>query len=313
MATPAAPPVRDPAVGLWAAAGMCWFATAWLLLLAGDGAGHHAGSLEGSTWPWTLRAGAFLAGWLVMVGAMMLPTVVPLVRLFAVVSARAPRPGPARAALLAGYLAVWTAFAAVALVAATGLAGLVGAWSWLAARPAVVLGAALVLAGAFQFSTLKQACLTACRSPALVLHRHYRRGAAGGLRLGLRHGLHCLGCCWALMLLMVVAGAASLYWMLALTAVMVAEKTTRGGARLARPVGVALIVAGITLAATDLVGSEPVHTAAGHGHGADPGTVALLVAGAVLGAQLIAPAASRRRRGRATGDMTWRRSTSKWR
>jgi predicted metal-binding membrane protein len=107
------------------------------------------------------------------------------------------------------------------------------------------------MAGAFQFSRLKNACLTACRSPESFLWQHYRRGARGGFALGARHGLSCVGCCWALMLVMFATGVGGLAWMLALTAIMVAEKTTRVGARLVVPVGIAflLVGAGLSIAA----------------------------------------------------------------
>lgn len=225
--------LRDPATGLWAAAGACWLLSGWLVLAGG----HHHG-------PAVPRPGPFLVAWLVMVGAMMLPTVVPLVRLFAHVRARAPQPGGALPALLGGYLAVWTAVAGLAFAVALGVAAATGAVPWLAARPEVLLGLAILLAGSFQFSRLKEACLRACRSPATVLRREYRRGPAGAARLGLRHGVSCVGCCWALMLVMVVTGAASLLWMLGLTALMVLEKTSRHGPRLVPVIGTGLLVLG---------------------------------------------------------------------
>jgi predicted metal-binding membrane protein len=239
---------RDPAVAVWVAAGVCWLLTAWLVVAGGHELGHHDVVLERSTWPWPVRTVGFLAVWLVMIGAMMLPTVVPLVRLFAAASARAPRPGRAMAALGAGYVAVWAAFAPLALLGDAGVHALVDGWAWLAARPELVLGTTLVLAGLFQFSRLKNACLTACRNPVGFLWQHYRRGAAAAWLLGVRHGLSCLGCCWALMLVMFGTGVGSLAWMLALTAVMVAEKTARWGGRIVGPVGVALLLAGITVA-----------------------------------------------------------------
>ena len=243
---------RDPGVALWVVAGVCWVGTVWLVVGAG-GVGHHGTVLERSAGP--LRLGAFLAVWLVMIGAMMLPTVVPMVRLFGAVTARAPGPTAARLSFLAGYLAVWTAFAVLALLADQAVQALVAAWAWLAARPDLVLGATLVLAGAFQFSPLKNACLTACRNPVGFLWHYYRRGAAGGWRLGVRHGLSCLGCCWALMVVMLATGVGSLVWMVGLTAVRVVEKTARRGALLMAPVGVVLLVAGASLLLSALLSS----------------------------------------------------------
>ncbi len=247
---------RDPAIVIWVVAGVCWLLTTWLVVAGGDGLGHHDVVLEQSTWPWPVRIAGFLAVWLVMIGAMMLPTVVPLVRLFVPVSARAPNRGRALAALCAAYLAVWAAFAPLALLGDAGVHALVDRWPWLAARPELILGTTLVLAGLFQFSPLKNACLTACRNPVGYLWQHYGRGAAAAWRMGLRHGLSCLGCCWALMLVMFGTGVGSLAWMLALTAVMVAEKTTRWGARLVVPVGVALLAAGLTVALLPIGGSS---------------------------------------------------------
>ena len=239
---------RDPAVAVWVGAGACWLLTTWLVVAGGHELGHHDVVLEQSTWPWPVRIAGFLAVWLVMIGAMMLPTVVPLVRLFAAVSARAPRPARAMAALGAGYLAVWVAFAPLALLGDAGVHALVDGWAWLAARPELVLGTTLVLAGLFQFSRLKNACLTACRNPVGFLWQHYGRGTTAAWLVGVRHGLSCLGCCWALMLVMFGTGVGSLVWMLALTAVMVVEKTTRWGGRIVGPVGVALLIAGIAVA-----------------------------------------------------------------
>jgi predicted metal-binding membrane protein len=105
----------------------------------------------------------------------------------------------------------------------------------------------LVLAGGFQFSKLKDRCLTVCRSPGGYLRQHYRRGAAAAFRLGAGHGVFCVGCCWALMLVAFAAGVASLWWMAALTAVMVFEKTGRGGRRGVRPIGVGLIALGLLM------------------------------------------------------------------
>lgn len=243
-----APRLRlDPAVFLWAVAGACWAATFTLIVAGGTGVAHHDGVLEGGTSPWAVRIAVFMAVWTVMLGAMMLPTLVPLARLFAAVSARAAHPRAARTGLYAGYLATWVAVAPVALAADSGVHLLVSAWPWLADREGLVLGGALLLAGGFQFSRLKDACLTACRSPASFLWQHYRRGFRGAAGLGVHAGLWCLGCCWALMLLMFATGVGSLVWMLGLTAVMVAEKTTRWGVRLVRPVGVALLLGGVVI------------------------------------------------------------------
>ena len=99
----------------------------------------------------------------------------------------------------------------------------------------------LALAGAFQFTSLKDACLDKCRHPAQFLMRYYERGVGGGFRLGARHGAFCVGCCWALMLVMFAAGVASLVWMALLTTLMVHEKTRPAGRRAVPVTGVALL------------------------------------------------------------------------
>ncbi len=101
----------------------------------------------------------------------------------------------------------------------------------------------LALAGAFQFTPLKDACLDKCRHPAQFLTRYYRRGAGGAFELGARHGAFCVGCCWALMLVLFAAGMASVLWMAALTALMIHEKTRPTGAQAVPVSGVALLAA----------------------------------------------------------------------
>ena len=106
-------------------------------------------------------------------------------------------------------------------------------------------GSVLVLAGAFQFSSLKERCLRERRHPGPFLLQHYGRGVEAAFRLGKAHGLFCLGCCWALMLVGFAAGVANLWWMATLTALMVFEKTGRGGERGVIPIGAGLIALGL--------------------------------------------------------------------
>jgi predicted metal-binding membrane protein len=133
----------------------------------------------------------------------------------------------------------------VAVLGDAGLHRLVHAWPWLEARPHLIAGSVLVMAGAFQFSELKSRCLRACRHPGPFLLRHYDRGPRAAFRLGVAHGRFCLGCCWALMLVGFAAGVANLWWMAALTALMVFEKAGRGGERGVAPIGAGLIALGI--------------------------------------------------------------------
>ena len=144
---------------------------------------------------------------------------------------------------LVGYALAWSGFSALAAFVHVGLLFL-GTPVPFALEARFLSAAVLVLCGSFQFTTLKQACLTLCRSPAGFFLTHWRDGFRGHLMMGLQHGLHCTGCCWTLMVLALVAGMANLVWMALLMAIMVAETALPFGARLTKPVGVMLILAG---------------------------------------------------------------------
>jgi predicted metal-binding membrane protein len=219
-------------------------AAAWALAVVAQGLGaaatvHHDALIEGGLKLWAL--GLFLLAWQAMIAAMMLPSSLPFIRVFERASSNQPRASPAMAAFLAGYAAVWTMFGALALCGDAAIHELVHRSSWLEERPWVIAGSVLALAGAFQFTSLKDACLRECRNPASYLLRHYRRGIREAFRIGRGHGLYCLGCCWAFMLIGFAVGVVSLSWMAALTVVMVFEKTGRGGDRGARPIGLTLL------------------------------------------------------------------------
>ena len=210
-------------------------AVAWALAVAAEISGrgtalHHDALIEGRL-PYALALVLFLVAWQAMIAAMMVPSSLPLVRLFAAAAAGQPRPRAAMAAFLGGYALVWTAFGWLAFVGDTMVHATVDRTPWLQHHEWLIAGGTLALAGAFQFSGLKDRCLEVCRHPGAFLLRHYERGLAGAFALGRRHGLFCLGCCWALMLLMFAAGVANLWWMAGLTALMVYEKTAPGPAR----------------------------------------------------------------------------------
>jgi predicted metal-binding membrane protein len=225
-------------------------AAAWLAALAAQATGaaallHHDALIAHGPALW-VAVPVFLLAWQVMVAAMMLPSSLPLVRLFAAVSAAQPHARSAMAGFLGGYALVWSAFGALAFTLDLGVHAAIHASPWLHEHEWLLGGSVLALAGAFQFTKLKDACLDTCRHPAAFMLRFYERGTAGGLRLGARHGVFCVGCCWALMLVMFAAGVASLVWMALLTAVMVHEKTRPLGARAVPVTGVALLGAGST-------------------------------------------------------------------
>jgi predicted metal-binding membrane protein len=273
LATRTARARHDPGTALWAAAGAAWLLLIALALVATPRLAHHHGvadALRSGTSPTLVVLAVFAGFWLVMVVAMMLPTTVPMVRMFHKVSAGQAGPGTARASFLAAYFAIWLAFAAVALAGDLAVHATVERWTWLAAHDGLVLAGALALAGGMQFSALKQRCLTVCRDPRAMLFGHYRRGARAAWALGVRHGLSCLGCCWAIMLVMFATGVGSLWWMAGLTAVMLAEKTTRWGPRIVGPVGVVLLLAAAGLAVGEWDTTQATGTEiAVHDHG-DP-------------------------------------------
>lgn len=220
-------------------------AAAWVAAVVAQAAGaaallHHDALIEDGPSP--LVAGAvFLLTWQVMIAAMMLPSSLPLVRLFAKASAGAPHRSRAMMAFLGGYALVWSAFGALAFAMDAALHAAVEASPWLHEREWAIGGSVLALAGAFQFTSIKDACLDKCRHPAQFLICYYDRGLGAGFRLGARHGAFCVGCCWALMLVMFAAGVASLLSMALLTTLMVHEKTQPTGRRTVPVTGVALL------------------------------------------------------------------------
>jgi predicted metal-binding membrane protein len=221
-------------------------AVAWGLALAAEATGtaarlHHDTLIEGGPPLWAALP-LFLLGWQAMVAAMMLPSSLPLIRLFDAVTREQAAHRRAMAAFLGAYVALWTAFGAFAFVGDVAVHRTVDALPWLHERPWLVAGGVLALAGAFQFSELKEQCLSKCRLPGPYLLAHYRRGSGAAFKLGAGHGLFCLGCCWALMLLMFAVGVAHLVWMAALTGLMVYEKIGRHGRVAARVAGVVLLV-----------------------------------------------------------------------
>ena len=196
----------------------------------------------------------YALAWVLMIAAMMLPTTLPLLGIFGRITA-ARSDGPAlMGRLVAGYAAAWLGFgiAAHGLDSAIHLAA--ARVDWLTVHGELVGAAILVAAGAFQFSALKYRCLERCRTPfAFVNERwHGRRAGREAFRIGFDHGIFCVGCCWALMLVMFVVGMGNLGWMLLLAAAMAAEKNLSWGRRLKTPIGLGLIAWGGVLAAASL-------------------------------------------------------------
>jgi predicted metal-binding membrane protein len=193
--------------------------------------------------PIVLPAVLYVGGWVLMTAAMMLPTTLPLLARFERLTEREPRRAWLSALLVGGYLAVWGAFGSAAHLLDTGLHALVAATPWLMRNGWIVGAGILAASGAFQFSALKYRCLDQCRTPFSFLNAHWRGRAPGreALALGVHHGIFCVGCCWAIMLLMFVVGTGSVGWMLLIGAAMAAEKTMPWGRRLSTPLGIGLL------------------------------------------------------------------------
>lgn len=193
--------------------------------------------------------GWFVGIWVTMMAAMMLPSVSPMVLLFARVSRERARKGLAQLVpawlFVAGYLVVWTAVGLVAygLYRAVVSAG-TGWLSWDRAGP-YIAGAALAAAGVYQLTPLKDVCLRHCRSPLHFLLHDWREGRLGAVLMGVEHGGFCLGCCVGLMLALFALGVMSLFWMAVVALVVLGEKLAPGGRRLSRLVALALVSLGI--------------------------------------------------------------------
>ena len=196
----------------------------------------------------------YAGGWLLMTAAMMLPTALPLFRLFE----RMVQPRRDHAALIAllvaGYLAVWAGFGVAAHGLDAAVHAVVRQSEWLMLNGWAVGAAVLALAGLFQFSGLKYRCLDKCRAPFGFIAERWRgpNPWKSAWRLGVDHGLYCVGCCWALMLPMFIVGTGNVGWMLGLGAIMAVEKNMPWGRHLSRPLGGTLLAAAGFVVVVDL-------------------------------------------------------------
>lgn len=189
--------------------------------------------------------------WAVMMAGMMLPSAAPMILL--VVSTYRRRDGRyarmATAAFAGGYLVAWTGFSLVAALAQAALHAAALMSSAMVSQSTVFAGMVFLAAGAYQWMPLKHACLTHCRSPLQFLTEEWREGVAGAFRLGLRHGLFCVGCCWVLMALLFAAGVMNLLAVAAIGAFVLVEKVLPHGPLVGRLAGVLLVAWGAYLLA----------------------------------------------------------------
>jgi len=229
-----------PAAAAIVAALLACAAVAWLITI------RQAGSM-GTGGVRMMSAGLFLITWLVMMVAMMFPSVAPMTLAFASATRSRGEGYLPTAAFVLGYILVW---AVSGLVPLAVLQALDHIWmtppSWLPRLG----GAVIVIAGIYQFTPLKDTCLGACRSPlGFILTHDFGGGAPAAVRAGTSHGLYCLGCCWALMAVLAVLGLMNIAWMALFAAIFFIEKNVRFGEVVPRLVGAACIIGGLVIVA----------------------------------------------------------------
>lgn len=202
-------------------------------------------------WSW-VDVGALIVMWAVMMVGMMTPAATPMIVMFATVHRGRAQAGHAAvptAVFVLGYLAIWVAFSVVAALAQSWLHARALLSPTMAATTPVLAGSLLIAAGVYQWTPLKRACLRACRSPLSFLMSGWREGRLGAFRMGVSHGGYCLGCCWALMALLFVAGVMNLAWIAVLAVAVLIEKVVPYGDLIGRLAGGVLLVAGVVIIA----------------------------------------------------------------
>lgn len=234
---------------------LCW---AWIVPMAVDMYGTMNGSAAWMmTGSWDLTHLILLfAMWVVMMAGMMLPSAAPALLIYAQVVRKSPLGAQATShvyAFVAGYLLVWTVFSLAATALQRLLAHQLLLSPMMDAQDRRFGGALLIVAGLYQFTPFKRACLQSCRFPAEFLVQHWKPGVAGGFHLGWSHGLFCLGCCWALMLLLFVGGVMNLWWIAALTVFVLFEKIAPFGEKGGRLSGLPIIALGLWFILTSAV------------------------------------------------------------
>ncbi len=236
---------RDRAVVLAGLAGVTLLAWAYLLF-----AGAEMGAMTAlQIRPWTgLDFLLMFLMWAVMMVAMMVPSAAPMILLFAAIRRKQQEGGHPFApvsAFVAGYIAVWSSFSLAATLLQWGLERAALLSPLMVGASPILGGGLLVVAGLYQWSPLKQACLRHCHSPVhFIVHRR-RQGSGGAFVMGLEHGAFCVGCCWLLMGLLFVGGVMNLLWVAAIAVFVLLEKVLPFGARAGRVTGAVLVLAGL--------------------------------------------------------------------
>jgi predicted metal-binding membrane protein len=188
------------------------------------------------------------AMWAVMMVGMMIPSAAPMIVLYARVARRAQfqsQPLASTNTFAAGYLLVWSAFSLAAASIQGVLVDLTLVTNMMTSANAVLSGSVLIAAGLYQWTPMKQACLSHCRSPIHFLSQHWRPGTWGALRMGIEHGAYCVGCCWALMAILFAVGIMNLLWIAAIAAFVLIEKVAPFGLWSRRVSGALLVAWGV--------------------------------------------------------------------
>jgi predicted metal-binding membrane protein len=236
-----------PGLALMALAAVGW---AYVAYQAASMGSMHSVAMGGMEMGAIGEAALFLLAWTAMMVAMMVPATLPLILLYRTIARNRLSLLRARAGVvivLLGYIVVW-ALAGLPVYAYDSLAGAAGS---LAALWSALL---LIIGGAYQFTSLKRICHARCSSPLFFLMHNWRPGATGALRVGMLHGVECLGCCAGLMVGLVALGMMNPAWMLTASLIIFAEKTLPNSHRIAGPLGVVMVGGGVVLLATSLLG-----------------------------------------------------------
>lgn len=226
-------------------------ALSWAYLLLGAGLGtdmmEMGGRMMAMRPAWTPGYAALIfVMWAVMMAAMMLPGAAPIILLVAALARnRATLPGAAATLFASGYLLVWGGFALAATLLQWGLDELGVLSPTMAVGNRALAGGVLIAAGVYQWTPLKDTCLSHCRSPLAFLVQHWRSGPLGILSTGMRHGVFCLGCCWMLMVPLFTGGLMNLVWIAAIALFVLMEKALPWGGRMSRVTGLALLAWGV--------------------------------------------------------------------
>ena len=239
-------PLARPVSATIVAALLVCATVAWLITF------RQAGSMGG---PAMMTAGVFLVTWLVMMVAMMFPSVAPMTLAFASFTRSRGEGYAPTAVFVLGYLAVW---AAAGLVPLAVLQAVNQAWTtpppWLPRAG----GGVIIVAGIYQFTPLKAACLRACRSPlGFIMTHNFGGGLPAAVRAGASHGLYCLACCWALMAVLAAIGLMNIAWMAVIAAIFFIEKNVRRAELLPGAIGVGCIAAGLAIVAWPVLLAAP--------------------------------------------------------